>query len=249
MTRACDCPATRQRACIQASEIKLAFFLPTVLARPANLSQTAAMTNTFPMLKTLVANMFLAKATVRLSLLVLLALALSACGFHLRDALALPSDIGPVRVSSPDPYSPLAQSLSQALGRAGATPAAEGATHAATLQIVSERWGNTPLSYDRAGRAQEYTLRYAVIFRLRRADNTDLVPQQVIELSRDYISVPTNSSGTEGEQEILGRELRHEMVTSILLRIDAASRASARHPGMAPNSASPDSSVPAPPTP
>lgn len=207
------------------------------------------MTNDSCLLKTFAANLLLAKATLRLSLLVLLALALSACGFHLRDALALPSDLGPVRVSSPDPYSPLAQSLSQALGRAGATPAPDGATHAATLQIVSERWGNTPLSYDRAGRALEYTLRYAVIFRLRRADDTDLVPQQVIELSRDYISVPTNSSGTEGEQETLGRELRRDMVTSILLRIDAASRASGQPAGMAPNSTSSDSSVPAPPTP
>ena len=73
----------------------------------------------------------------------------------------------------------------------------------ATLQVVSERWATTPLSVDVEGRAQEYTLRYAVIFRLNRADGSDLVPQQVIELSRDYISVPTNASGTEGEREIL----------------------------------------------
>ncbi len=207
------------------------------------------MTNAPALLKTFVANMLLAKAAVRLSFLVLVALVLAACGFHLRNALALPSDLGPVRVSSQDPYSPLAQSLSQALTRAGATPATDGATDAATLQIVSERWANSPLSVDQAGRAQEYSLRYAVIFRLRRADDTDLVPQQVIELSRDYISVPTNSSGTEGEQEILGRELRRDMVASILLRIDAASRAPEHHAAVEPASTSPDSSVPAPPTP
>ena len=159
---------------------------------------------------------------------VVLALALSACGFHLRDALLLPQDLGPLRVVSPDPYSPLAQSLSEALTRAGAKPAVEGATgDVATLRVVSERWGNTPLSVDRFGRAQEYTLRYAVIFRLNRADGSDLVPQQAIELSRDYIFVPTNASGAEGEREILTKELRREMVASILRRIDAASRAPA----------------------
>ncbi|MEO6263494.1 MAG: LPS assembly lipoprotein LptE, partial [Luteimonas sp.] len=131
----------------------------------------------------------------------------------------------PLRVVSPDPYSPLAQSLSEALTRAGATAAAEGVKdNVATLRVVSERWGNTPLSVDAFGRAQEYTLRYAVIFDLRRADGSDLVPQQAIELSRDYISVPTRSTGTEGEREILGRELRREMVASILRRIDAVSR-------------------------
>lgn len=204
-------------------------------------------------LKTFMANVLIVKATARLSLLVLLALALSACGFHLRDALALPSDLGPVRVTSPDPYSPLAQSLAQALDRAGAIPAPEGATDVATLRIVSERWASTPLSVDQAGRAQEYTLRYAVIFRLRRADDTDVVPQQVIELSRDYISVPTNSSGTEGEQEILGRELRREMVASILRRIDAASRAPGLHAPTLPDRVLPEPALPkqspAPPTP
>jgi LPS-assembly lipoprotein len=175
--------------------------------------------------------------------LVVLPLALASCGFHLRDALLLPGDLGPLRVVSQDPYSPLGQSLSEALGRAGATPAADGVVDdVATLQILSERWESTPLSVDQFGRAQEYTLRYAVVFRLRRADASDLVPQQVIELSRDYISIPTNSSGTESEREILSRELRRDMVASILRRIDAASRmpAAVAVPGVDPSQATPD---------
>lgn len=174
--------------------------------------------------------------------LVVLPLALASCGFHLRDALLLPGDLGPLRVVSQDPYSPLGQSLSEALDRAGATPAAEGvADDVATLQILSERWESTPLSVDQFGRAQEFTLRYAVVFRLRRADATDLVPQQVIELSRDYISVPANSSGTESEREILSRELRRDMVSSILRRIDAASRTpvAVEVPGVDPAQATP----------
>ena len=94
----------------------------------------------------------------------------------------------------------------------------------ATLDIVSERWADTPISIDQFGRSQEFTLRYAVIFNLQRADGADLVPQQAIELSRDYISVPTRSAGTEGEREILARELRREMVSAVLRRIDAVSR-------------------------
>jgi len=53
----------------------------------------------------------------------LLPLVLAACGFHLRNALALPSDLGPLRVVTSDPYSQLGESLSEALLRAGATPA------------------------------------------------------------------------------------------------------------------------------
>jgi LPS-assembly lipoprotein len=180
----------------------------TRLAAVGDLVQTAPMT----------------RPALTATLAILLLLGLAACGFHLRDALLLPPDLGPVRVAARNPDSALALALEQALARAGATMAADDATDAATHNQVGERWGNTPISVDQFGRAQEFTLRYAVIFNLRRADGSDLVPQQAIELSRDYISVPTRSEGTEGEREILSREMRRDMVASILRRIDAVSR-------------------------
>jgi LPS-assembly lipoprotein len=152
---------------------------------------------------------------------------LAACGFHLRDSLLLPAGMDAVQVSSSSPDGPLQQQLEQALQRAGATLAVAGtpaAANAATLHIASEQLADTPISVDQFGRSQEFTLRYAVFFDLQRADGTDLVPRQAIELSRDYVSVPTNSAGTEGEREILQREMRREMVSSILRRIDAVSR-------------------------
>jgi LPS-assembly lipoprotein len=150
-----------------------------------------------------------------------LALALAGCGFHLRNALTLPPDLGPVRVVSTDRYSPLAESLATSLTRAGATPAPAGSTDAAVLDLLSERWGDTPIAVDELGRSQEFSLRYAVIFELRKADGSTLVPRQTVELSRDYISNPVNTIGTEGEREILVRELRREMAASVLRRIDA----------------------------
>src|SRR5687768_9936209 len=114
------------------------------------------------------------------------ALVLSACGFRLRDALVLPSDLGPVRVASTDRYSPLADSLTQSIERAGARIAARDDATATVIDLLSERWGDTPISVDQFGRAQEYSLRYAVVFEVRRADGTKPVPRQAVELSRDY---------------------------------------------------------------
>lgn len=153
-----------------------------------------------------------------------LVLALSACGFHLRSALTLPPDLGPVKVVSVDRRSPLAESLAQALTRAGAVPATSATAAAAVLDLQAERWGDTPISVDSFGRAQEFSLRYAVVFELRKADGTRLVPRQTIELTRDYISIPANPIGTEGERDILVRELRREMTASVLRRIDAVTR-------------------------
>lgn len=155
---------------------------------------------------------------------VALVLALSACGFHLRNQLVLPPDMGPVRVVSVDRFSPLAESLAQALERAGALPATERTPDATVLDLLAERWGDRPIALDELGRAQEFSLRYAVTFELRRADGTTPVPRQTIELARDYVSNPVQAIGTEGEREILQTEMRREMVASILRRLDAVAR-------------------------
>ncbi len=171
------------------------------------------------------------------SVLVLsLLLPLAGCGFQLRNALVLPPDLGPVLVTARDPYSPLADSLARSLERAGATPAAADAASTSTkLELLSEKWVDLPLAIDTLGRAQEYSLRYAVVFRLSKPDATAvddgdatdriLVPQQAVELSRDYIAPPNDSIGRNSERELLVNEMRKDMNAAILRRIDAALRA------------------------
>jgi LPS-assembly lipoprotein len=171
---------------------------------------------------------------LRLSAILFLVLGLSACGFHLRSKIALPADLGPVRVVSSTPYSPLAESLATGLKHAGAIAAAPDAKNVATLRVLSERWGDLPISIDAFGRAQEYSLRYAAVFVFRRADGTDLVPQQVVELSRDYVSPPINVTGTTTEREVLANELRREMASSILRRIDGVIQGGAQAPDSSP---------------
>ena len=189
---------------------------------------------------------------IRAILVLVATLALAACGFHLRKGVDLPADLGPLRVVSTTRYSELAEALSQALARSGAIPApdpvdvaappddaqsgieppADGTVAAApararvaTLNIRKERWGSLPLSIDVRGRAQELSLRYAVEFDLLRADGSVLVPRQVVELSRSYVTAPSNSIGTDSEQEILAKEMQRDMVASIMRRIDAALQA------------------------
>ena len=113
-------------------------------------------------------------------------------------------------------------------------PAAAGAVEGATkLEILSEKWADLPIAVDTQGRAQEYSLRYAVVFQLRQpgtaadgtADDRILVPQQAVELSRDYIAPPSDSIGRNSERELLVNEMRKDMNAAILRRIDAALRA------------------------
>ena len=60
----------------------------------------------------------------RILIIALTATLLSGCGFHLRNALNLPANLGPVRVLAADRYSPLSEMLADGLQRAGAQAAA-----------------------------------------------------------------------------------------------------------------------------
>ena len=163
----------------------------------------------------------------------ILAATLTGCGFHLRNKLALPADMPAVQVDSAVRYSELVKILNRGLRSSGATVVEAGDTLAvagktpgvARLLIRSERWGDLPIAIDGQGRAQEYTLRYAVVFSFLRPDGSVIVPEQAVELSRDYVSPPQDSTGTTTEREILADELRREMSASILRRIDSVVRA------------------------
>lgn len=163
----------------------------------------------------------------RLLLALVLTATLAGCGFHLRNKLMLPADTAAVKVVSSAPYSELAKLLRRGLQASGAqiAEADDTVAEAAQLQVLSERWGDLPIAIDAQGRAQEYSLRYAVIFKFLREDGSELVPQQVIELSRDYVAPPTDATGTTTEREILADELRREMSASIMRRIDSVVRA------------------------
>ncbi|WP_462114785.1 LPS-assembly lipoprotein LptE [Lysobacter xanthus] len=161
---------------------------------------------------------------IRRLLPAVLLLALSGCGFHLRDQITVPTQLSPLHVVSANRYSALAETIAQALERGGVTVIREGG-EGAVLDIVAEQWGDTPISVDALGRSQEFSLRYAVIFELRGADGSVVVPRQTIELSRDYVSNPTSAIGAEGEREALSRELSREMAFSVLRRVDTVFKA------------------------
>ena len=148
---------------------------------------------------------------------------LAGCGFHPRARMALADELGPVKVVTADPYSPLAYGLATALDRAGAEPAVEGAD-AATLHVRSERMETRPLSVDRQAQVREYESRYIVKFELRDAAGAVLVPLQEIALSREYTYDALAPGGSPQEQELLQAELRRDMQAAILRRIDVVLR-------------------------
>ncbi|HHW4680719.1 MAG TPA: LPS-assembly lipoprotein LptE [Xylella taiwanensis] len=162
---------------------------------------------------------------------------LTGCDFHLRNKLNLPPNphqppnlnlppnVPALLIQSSIKYSELEKLLRRGLHASGVTVVEDPTTSGvAQLKILSERWGDLPIAIDSQGRGQEYSLRYAAIFTLVADNGEVVVPQQVIELSRDYLSPPVDATGTTTEREILANELRRDMSASILRRIDSVVR-------------------------
>ena len=155
--------------------------------------------------------------------LVLIVLALSACGFQLRQDITLPATLATMRVEVADPYSPLQRNLEVAMRRAGAvlTEKAEGA---AVLRVFANPLSRLPLSVGDTGRVQEYLLKYEVDFELVDAAGIAVLPRQKVVLERDYTFDTLQAIGTPGEEEVVRAELERDMVQAILRRVEAATR-------------------------
>ncbi|MCK7595181.1 LPS assembly lipoprotein LptE [Pseudomarimonas salicorniae] len=158
---------------------------------------------------------------MRLLVLLLLCMALAACGFQLRQELALPAGLDAIRVETGDPYGPLQRRLEQALQRAGASTAAGSP---AVLRVLNARIEQKPLSIGIGGRVQEYLLQYTAEIELLDGAGRAILPRQSLELEREYRFDTADALGSPGEEEVLREDLERAMGEAILRRVDAVLR-------------------------
>lgn len=167
----------------------------------------------------------------RTSLLVA-TLALSACGFHLRQTAALPTSMQRVHLSV-NGGGELQRDLARALADSGVAVEDEGGPGIAELKVPVATFSTDTLSVSGGARVTEYTVRYQVRFEVDDANGQVLVPQQRIDMSRDFSYDATNTIGTDTQVEEIHRSLNDDMVQSILFRLQAAGRHSPTVPAAA----------------
>jgi LPS-assembly lipoprotein len=159
-------------------------------------------------------------------------LALSACGFHLRQSAALPASMQHMHLSVSG-GGDLQRNLARALEDSGVTIEDESGPGVAELKIPVAAFSTDMLSVSGGARVTEYTVSYQVRFQVDDASGEALVPQQRIDMSRDYSYDATNTIGTETQVEEIRRSLNDDMVQSILFRLQAAGRHQLAEPATA----------------
>lgn len=156
----------------------------------------------------------------RLVAVAIFTLALSACGFHLREEAILPSGMQQLAIEGADALSPLGRDLRKALTRAGAQVVEDGSGKPSVLRISTNNFRTDVLTVGDNARANEYTLRYQVEFDVVNASGTALLPRQSIELTRIFTFDATQAIGIAAEQDVLSKELQREMVQTIMRRLE-----------------------------
>ncbi len=150
---------------------------------------------------------------MRSALLVLLAVSISACGFHLRGNIPLSEGVKNMVVSAPE--GPFKEELERILTRAGANLTSSPAGADAILVVTSASTNRTVGTLDDQGKANSYNLRFTVKYELKTPDDENIRPAESLRESRRYNFDPLTVVETEAEEA----ELQESMEQAISLRI------------------------------
>lgn len=157
-------------------------------------------------------------------LALLLALLLTACGFHLRGVGSLPFESLYVQDSGAPS---IARDLKRALSSSGVklTNSAEEAQ--ASLELMSEANTKNILSLSGGGKVREYEILYQVTFRARETGAELWGEPQTVSLRRDFSYSDSALLAKEAEEARLAADMRAEAVREVLRRVGSLSKGGA----------------------
>jgi len=153
-------------------------------------------------------------------ILLLTALLLSACGFHLREQTEMP--FNSLYLDTFNSKTPFVTELRRSLEarKVRLAPTAEQAD--VVLKIVFENSDKQILTLSGSGRVTEFRLIYVVSLRAYDHKQQDWIPAEVMALRRDYSYDDTEVLAKDAEESLLYQSMHLEMVQQIMRRLSHA---------------------------
>ncbi len=164
------------------------------------------------------------RSPIRLLPILLVLLALTACGFHLRGGLKLATSLDPMFLTGVAPGDPLFADLRRGLAEAGIHITGDPNVAHSWLKIDDNRFTQNVLGVDARGKVVEFelvrTLRFSVLDRQRRL----LVAPDRLVLRRSFVDPETTVLGKHSELDRLREAMRQDLVRRLLERLQAVGR-------------------------
>jgi LPS-assembly lipoprotein len=152
--------------------------------------------------------------------IVVIALILSACGFHLRGAYSLPFDT--MYINQPESNELRAVIKRNVEASTQTRIVDEQRDSQAILSIVSDAKLKKILSLNSAGRVREYQLTRTFVFKVTHPRGGDYLPQSSIVISREMTFDDSAVLSKEAEEILLWRDIQNDLVQQLLRRLATA---------------------------
>ncbi|MDG3087416.1 LPS assembly lipoprotein LptE [Vibrio hannami] len=149
----------------------------------------------------------------KLSIVLLLAGTLSACGFHFRGSYQLPEEISDISMTSYDQYSSLTRAVKNQLRLNGITTVTP-AENVSNIHLMSGSLGERTISLYQNGQAAEKELTYSASYRVT-------IPEIgtktfTTTAYRTYLTNPQTALAKSVEEEMLEQEMVEQSAIQII---------------------------------
>ncbi len=140
------------------------------------------------------------------------------CGFHLAGEGNFSTELYNIHVQGISSSNEMLRLLEKNL-RSNQINIVDSETATASLRILNEETEKVVLTVDNDGKAREFELLLRIKFDVRRSDNTFLLEQQTVDLSRDFVFDKSNLLGANEEEQRLYSEMRRDAAKLIVYRL------------------------------
>jgi len=159
------------------------------------------------------------RSPLRLLLALIIAAALTGCGFHLRGAGSGNLPYKAMYIALPD-TADVNIWLTRYIKASGSTQIVEDPKLAdAVFQQLSDNRLKSILSVNAQGRVREYRLQLTYTFRIVNQKGQVLVPSNEVALTRDISFDDSNILAKELEENLLWRDMNNDLVNQIMRRL------------------------------
>lgn len=148
-----------------------------------------------------------------------LAAAVAGCGFHLRGEIPGSAEAKTIYVTGLSKTNPLYGNFSQILNYSGGIMAPRPADARAVVNIATARHLRRPITLSAQGRANTFDLIFRVVYQIQTPKGEVLVPEQEMEIRRDYFNDQSSPLGQGEEEALMRQEMEKEAAQTLLRRV------------------------------
>jgi LPS-assembly lipoprotein len=145
---------------------------------------------------------------------------LAGCGFHLQGVSHLPPAFATTAVVAADRYTDFNRALGDALRVSGSSVVGDAHGAGAAVDVLGDENGQRVLSVSANNTPTEYEVYYTIRYRVRVGER-EVLPPQVLTLTREYSFDTAAVLAKEHEQEAIRGALARELAALVMRRLTA----------------------------